>query len=213
MARWHPLPVPLELESLPAYLQDLVDSLEGALYTLQDDLNGRWVSAYVEASEILSQGSAVTGVDGLPYADRDATSTGLDFDPTSVEAVAGIIQLPYNMTISSSLVPALVLEDVGIGTGDAVWELSYEAVRPGLARSGTYAVQTFTVAASGTAGTTHKPYGVAFGNAGLTGGDLVFWKLKRLATDAADTLGDDARLLGVEFNYITSRTGRLRMEG
>lgn len=161
--------------------------------------NSAFTGTYAPLGSVLASvylpAQVFVAVTGTPVVGEASTNDigGYLFDAAATEIVFGMAQIPTGWNTYNT---ELWWVNAGAGSGNVVWRLDYstgfgdgEAVNPGTA--GTQR----TVAAP--AGTTAEVTAMDSGITSPTTGELVPFRLRRIGGDAADTLANDACVLGV----------------
>jgi hypothetical protein len=130
--------------------------------------------------------------------------TTLDFDGTAIEYACWTFALPDGY-IAGTTVDATFYWTAASGSGGVVWGISGRAIANDGALDqalGTAAEATDTLI---TANDVHVTSAATVTLAGSpAGGQIVVFKVYRDPTDGSDTMGTDAKLLGVKLEYATS---------
>lgn len=126
------------------------------------------------------------------------------FDPSTINVVAGIAQMPHSWKEGTKIYPHIHWMPASTGGGNVVWRFYYMVANVNESFSGTYTALDPVIAAAGTDSNKHliTSLGDGIDMAGKTLSAIIMWKLERVATDATnDTLAGDARLLELDFHY------------
>lgn len=127
--------------------------------------------------------------------------SGLDFDTAAVEYAQ--CQVAFPKSWNRSTVTAVVYWTALSGSGGVAWSIQGGAVSDGetadAAFGATQAV-TDTLIAAGYVHVTATSAAITFAGSPAAG-DLTFVQISRAVANGADTLGGDARLLGVQLVY------------
>jgi hypothetical protein len=132
------------------------------------------------------------------------------FNQTGAHTLAGIAQMPHMWKEGSTLSPHAHVTATSSGAGNTVWQLEYQIKDIGETfdfTAGWTAATPVTVATSGVDG---KHAVIEFADIPMTGKHiscLIHWKLSRLGSDAADTYGDQVRLLEFDIHYQIDSMG------
>lgn len=158
----------------------------------------------------LKPGEAVALTSAFPqYRKEDGTNlpfTCLAFDPAANEAAFFEKRVPGYTSGNITAYVEWMAESAT--SGDVVWEVSLAAVTP---ESDSGAITAKALATAHTVTDSHlgtnakrpmKTAAITISNLdGLAAGDLVWFRVRRLGTDGADTMAGDAWLTAVTIEY------------
>lgn len=135
--------------------------------------------------------------------DTEFTYNTYDFDASSFEAVATVIQMPKSWNESNLIFQALWSHGATTTNFGVVWQFAAHGFQDGSSLASTL---TNSVQVSDTGGTTNAIYITPESSSFLPGGTVVsegylYIRVARMPSDAADTLAVDARLHGVKIHY------------
>lgn len=146
----------------------------------------------------------------------EANTGLLLFDATLPNVIAGVAQMPHAWKEGSAIVPHIHWQKTTSAAGNVLWRFEYDnIVNPGEVSLLTYANsidQTSPVAGTPDNNTAGENLISSFGEIDMTNKDiscLVLWKLTRVAGDALDTYGADARLVELDIHYQIDSNGSI----
>jgi len=142
------------------------------------------------------------------------TTTGLWlFAAAATQMLAGIAQMPHSWKEGTTLKPHVHWQKTTSAGGDVLWQFDYEVVNNGAVAAMDYGSQLqATTVATGTpdGDTANEVLITPLGDITMTGktvSSIIFWKLSRIGSDAADTYGADARMLEFDIHYEVDSFG------
>ncbi len=138
---------------------------------------------------------------------RDSNDGTFLFNPTGIDLLMGIAQLPHSWSIGTPLRPHIHWSPIDVNTGSVFWRLEYQSASIDQAFPGSWTTLDITHAGSGTA-EMHQV--ISLGSITTTGLGLstIFkWRLSRQGDEASDTYTDQARLLEFDMHFEIDRPG------
>lgn len=172
----------------PDAIERLAAGAEGQVLTVQPDGTLAWGNAtsavFISASEMHESGGAPSRSSVSNVAPAWA------MDSASLERVSGILFVPDGWTSANV---TLYWTNLGVGAGDVRWRLDYNLATDGDTIGLTSAAAgTQTAPAQNVVETVSLAAGLA-----VTAGEMLSLGVLRFATDAADTLPNDAGIIGL----------------
>jgi len=132
----------------------------------------------------------------------------LDFDDSTEESAYAEVEIPCDWDNTTDISVSVYWFHDNADNGAVKWGLEYRAIKCGEAISDTTTTITATSAGNHAAGElVCTTFTTGISAADLERGDELAIRLYRDADDAADTLGEDARVIAVQFCYTKNRLG------
>jgi hypothetical protein len=156
---------------------------------------------WIPASEWIPRTTNGCGINSLESTTNRVNYDVLEFDPAAVEYAQAMVVLPNNW--NAGTVTAKFHWTAASGSGDVVWQLSGRAYANDDAidqATGTAQSSTDTLTAANDLDISPATSAITLAGTAANGNPVVF-ELSRNATAGGDTLGTDARLIGVEITY------------
>jgi hypothetical protein len=156
---------------------------------------------WIPASEWIPRTTNGCGINSLESTTNRVNYDVLEFDPAAVEYAQAMVVLPNNW--NAGTVTAKFHWTAASGSGDVVWQLSGRAYANDDAidqATGTVQSSTDTLTAANDLDISPATSAITLAGTAANGNPVVF-ELSRNATAGGDTLGTDARLIGVEITY------------
>jgi hypothetical protein len=162
---------------------------------------GGSTNIWIPASEWIPRTTNGCGINSLESTTNRVNYDVLEFDPAAVEYAQAMVVLPNNW--NAGTVTAKFHWTAASGSGDVVWQLSGRAYANDDAidqATGTAQSSTDTLTAANDLDISPATSAITLAGTAANGNPVVF-ELSRNATAGGDTLGTDARLIGVEITY------------
>lgn len=162
---------------------------------------GGATNIWIPASEWIPRTTNGCGINSLESTTNRVNYDVLEFDPAAVEYAQAMVVLPNNW--NAGTVTAKFHWTAASGSGDVVWQLSGRAYANDDAidqATGTAQSSTDTLTAANDLDISPATSAITLAGTAANGNPVVF-QLSRNATAGGDTLGTDARLIGVEITY------------
>jgi hypothetical protein len=163
--------------------------------------SGGSTNIWIPASEWIPRTTNGCGINSLESTTNRVNYDVLEFDPAAVEYAQAMVVLPNNW--NAGTVTAKFHWTAASGSGDVVWQLSGRAYANDDAidqATGTAQSSTDTLTAANDLDISPATSAITLAGTAANGNPVVF-ELSRNATAGGDTLGTDARLIGVEITY------------
>lgn len=145
---------------------------------------------------------AFLGAGGLLVSAFDGNAT--------LEQIYFTIQLPHGYKLGSNITPHVHWTPTTAGAGNVKWNLEYSWSNTGSAFPGSTTISV-TDAASGTAWEHTKAFFPAIVGSAITDvSSMLVCRLFRDPSDGADTYGDDASFLELDFHYQIDMIGSVQ---
>lgn len=136
------------------------------------------------------------------------TSDGLlEFSASQTNVIVGVAQMPHSWKLGSRVEPHIHWLAADANAGNVYWRFEYKVASINGDFQADYTVANTLSAAPGSA-VKHAIHGLA--DMDMTGygiSAMIQWKLSRIGGDATDTYAGVARLLEVDFHYISDSFG------
>ena len=167
--------------------------------------------SYDERWEDLRFPAQAVDLGGLSDPPDIQADTGLFlFDPTVVETIAILAQMPHGWKEGSAIRPHIHWAKTSDASGDVVWSLIYKWFNAGEVAPAYSAVQTATTQANLDPGSTQSHVISVFPEIDATGKDissLFLCVIGRLATDGGDDYAADALYYEFDIHYQVDSFG------
>lgn len=137
----------------------------------------------------------------------------LEFSATQTEIIAIQVQLPHSWLEGSIVVPHVHWRKKTQGTGNVLWQLTYEFVNRGDAFTDTPATLTADTPVATDDGTALVHHLTSFGNVAMTGKEIScmgLLTLARVGGDDLDTYAGVAQLLEFDIHYQIDGLGSIQ---
>ena len=140
--------------------------------------------------------------------DWDTTKGGWLFASSGTEMLHVIAQLPHSWAEGTELRPHLHWEKTTSAAGNVYWNLSYQISSIGQARDAAVDLGAYIPAVASDTADVHQltPF-AAIDMTDKTLSCIIIMQLSRVAGNANDTYGADARLLEFDFHYQSDHAG------
>jgi hypothetical protein len=156
---------------------------------------------WIPASAWIPRTTTGCGVDSAETSTNKINTDQLLFDAAAIEYAQAAVVMPNNW--NASTITAKFYWTASSGSGDVVWQIAGRALANDDALDqamGTAQTATDTLTAANDMDISPATSAVTLAGSPAAG-QLVIYEISRKATDAADTLAVDGRLLGVEISF------------
>lgn len=161
-------------------------------------------NVWISAAQWIPRTTTGCGIDSRELSTNKINTDELLFDPGTAEYAQAMVVMPSNW--NAGTVTAKFHWTASTGSGDVVWGLrgrSYANDDALDQAMGTGQTATDTLTATNDLDISPATSAITVGGTAASGNPII-WEVYRDAAAGGDTLGSDARLLGVEISYTAS---------
>lgn len=165
-----------------------------------------------EWDDLRSPATAINPTGPANAAGIDSEDGGLLFDRGTVETCSIIQQMPHSWVEGSAIMPHVHWTKTTSAAGAVVWKLEYQIANAGDVFPGVWTTDTASSPSPVNADTNTANQHLitsfkAINMSGYLASCMIKTRISRVANDAADTYGADAKLLEFDVHYLVGSLG------